>query len=282
MTTFLLHRFNILTTGADGGHKYITSEFEHHGILNKLTAYFIDKIEENKIPSDGPISVSGKRDPTVVEIILNDAEVSSFPTTDNWETFFINELFKLGATIGLDSYSDNYYLNAWHNNMYISCDFDQSKMLLKKVEFGRYLPEKPEYKGKESSWTKGVFTKSDNFNVRFLQTSWDGENGEDFQFTFTSDNKQKIKNALRVPLEFGWTEEDFRISTDGFYKTRASININGKTQSWTYTLLDIGEQDIPMITDKLDQWLRTSWGDSFFNNKRRHIDKTEIKPMNGK
>ncbi len=58
-----------------------------------------------------------------------------------------------------------------------------------------------------------------------------------------------------------------------------NIIIFDKQKNEPLTFSGIAEQDIPFITDKIDQWIRTFWGDLFINNVRRHTDKTEVLPI---
>lgn len=55
-----LDNFQILSTGADGGHKYISSDIEFNGIKRKLTVFFESKADEEKISSMQRIKVSGR------------------------------------------------------------------------------------------------------------------------------------------------------------------------------------------------------------------------------
>ncbi len=43
--------------------------------------------------------------------------------------------------------------------------------------------------------------------------------------------------------------------------------------------MNIGEQDMPMITDKFDIWLRVKIADSYFNNSKRKIKEIKIQPL---
>ncbi len=55
-----LENYQVLSTGADGGHKYISTEIEHNGIKRNLTAFFTNKSDEKKIISMQRIQVSGR------------------------------------------------------------------------------------------------------------------------------------------------------------------------------------------------------------------------------
>jgi len=139
--------------------------------------------------------------------------------------------------------------------------------------------EKAEYVRKSSSWTKGIFTTSNDYFVEFLQTSWDGEQKEKYTLPYSKDSIEKFLKFLQILFTKGWTEIDYRLGKNGFYKSSGIIETENGNKEWTFTLLDIGEQDIPFITDKIDQWIRIFWGDLFINNLRRHIDKTKVLPI---
>ena len=54
-----LGNFIILSTGADGGHKYISADIDYNRVKRKLTIFFADKADEQKITSMQRIKVSG-------------------------------------------------------------------------------------------------------------------------------------------------------------------------------------------------------------------------------
>ena len=51
--------FQILTTGVDGGHEYITNDIQYGGNRRKLTVFFTDKADEQKIKSLQTLKVTG-------------------------------------------------------------------------------------------------------------------------------------------------------------------------------------------------------------------------------
>ncbi len=55
-----LESFQILSTGADGGHKYINAEIKFNGIKRNLNVFFESKADEEKITSMPRIKVSGR------------------------------------------------------------------------------------------------------------------------------------------------------------------------------------------------------------------------------
>jgi hypothetical protein len=55
-----LTNFKVLSTGADGGHRYISGEVIHNGITRKITAMFEDKSDEAKLDSLQTIKLEGQ------------------------------------------------------------------------------------------------------------------------------------------------------------------------------------------------------------------------------
>jgi len=177
-------------------------------------------------------------------------------------------------------YPEGYIISTKLEGHYIWCDISKEKDILNKLEFGRYLsPGKPEYKRKMTSWTKGVFVNDDKCNVRFMQTSWDGEKGDIYKAVFNTQNKQSVTTFLSIPIAIGWTEIDYKLDNEKYYKSAGQAMLNGQQYQNTFILKDIGEQDIPFILDRFDQFLRTRWADCFINNFRRNIDKIKVLPV---
>lgn len=52
--------YNILTTGADGGHIYLTTEINYKGQERKLVIYFADKSDEQKVKTNDKLKLSGR------------------------------------------------------------------------------------------------------------------------------------------------------------------------------------------------------------------------------
>lgn len=52
--------FHILSTGVDGGHKYISANIEYNGAKRKLTIFFADKASEKEVITLQRIKVSGR------------------------------------------------------------------------------------------------------------------------------------------------------------------------------------------------------------------------------
>ncbi|MEC3906151.1 hypothetical protein VOI54_03920 [Tamlana sp. 2201CG12-4] len=48
-----------LSTGADGGHKYLSTEIEYKGIKRKMTVLFKNKPNERKLEEKSKLTVNG-------------------------------------------------------------------------------------------------------------------------------------------------------------------------------------------------------------------------------
>lgn len=57
--TINLSNFHILSTGADGGHNYITANIQHKGTTRKIVVFFEDKSDERKLQQFQSITVEG-------------------------------------------------------------------------------------------------------------------------------------------------------------------------------------------------------------------------------
>jgi hypothetical protein len=285
MTTYIFRKYNLLKTGVEGGHKYLTTKIFYGGLEFSLPIFFKDKIQENKFTENSIIAVKGqfKEEVNPLTINLFEAEQVEIPNEENWKGFFTNYFIDNNVeTFSISEYLEGYTISTSLENYYIWADISKDKLKLNKLEFGRFLPlEKAEYKRKSTSWTKGVFINQKDNIIEFMQTSWDGEEGNKFEVKYSTGDKLKVIKFLSIPFYLGWTEFDYRLGKGNFYKSSGQTKIDGEIFENKFTLLDMGEQDIPFLgLDKLSQWTRTKWADSFINNFRRHIDKTEIEPIN--
>jgi hypothetical protein len=59
MTTLKLTNYKVLSTGADGGHHYISTEIEHNGVTRQITALFKNKADEKRLSDKLEITVRG-------------------------------------------------------------------------------------------------------------------------------------------------------------------------------------------------------------------------------
>lgn len=247
MTTLILQTYNLLTTGAEGGHKYLSTTVFYDGVEQSLPIFFKDKLSENEFKSNSVIAIKGSFREEVKPFTLTLLEASQveLPNQENWLGFIVQKLlaYKISA-FRITEYVEGYAISPFLENYHLWFDISSDKLTLKKAEFGRLLPlEKAEYVRKSSSWTKGVFTNSNDYLIEFLQTSWDGEQKDKYTFPFSKDNTENFLKFLQIPFDTGWTELDYRLGKNGFYKSSGIIETEKGNKEWTFTLLDIGEQD---------------------------------------
>lgn len=222
------------------------------------------------------------RDVNTKNIIFSEAIQVEEPAVQNWEKFFVDYFFQNNVeAISINAGEQDFNIEAHTEHHYLSIQISSDKFTIEKLEFGRYLPassrEKPYH---ETSWTKGTFVNNQPYNLQFIQTSWVGENGKKFQIDYSQDTLDKVRNFLFIPFHSGWIELDYYLDEDQYYKAGGEVNLHGTIIGNTFPLLDIGEQDIPFLTDKLDQWLRVKSADRNKNNHRRTIVKTTVAPIN--
>lgn len=272
-----------MTTGAEGGHKYLSTKIFYDGVAQSLPIFFKDTLSEGQFKSNTAIAIKGHLREEIKPFTLTLLEASQIeiPNEGNWLGFIVQKLLAQNIpAFGITEYPGGFAVSTFLENYHMWFDISNDKLTLKKAEFGRLLPlEKEKYVRKSSSWTKGIFTTSNDYFIEFLQTSWDGEQKEKYTLPYSKDNIERLLKFLQIPFAKGWTELDYRLGKNGFYKSSAIIETENGNKEWTFTLLDIGEQDIPFITDKVGQWIRTFWGDLFINDLRRQIDKTEVLPI---
>ena len=60
MTEFVLEKYKVQSTGADGGHQYILTEVEYKGKTRKLVVLFADKSDEKQLKEKLRIRVKGQ------------------------------------------------------------------------------------------------------------------------------------------------------------------------------------------------------------------------------
>ncbi len=196
----------------------------------------------------------------------------------NWENFLDNYFDLYQPKVDKQGYKGGLTINYSKNDIYVWCDLDNAKTRIKKLEFGRYATDSSGRQ--ETNWIKGVFINDEHSYTTFLQTSFDSEyfdKSNTYTFAYDNINKDVVMRFLQTPCQTGWTEEEYILGKDTFYKIIVRLN-NAK---WTISLMDTGVQDIPWLTDKLDIWLRTKIGDAFWNNARRKINKINVTPMKG-
>jgi len=60
LTELIIDNYVIKSTGADGGHKYISTEIKLKGKTKKLTILFADKSDEKELKNNEKIIVKGE------------------------------------------------------------------------------------------------------------------------------------------------------------------------------------------------------------------------------
>jgi phage anti-repressor protein len=284
MITYILTDYKVLTTGVEGGHKYLTTKIFYGGIEMGLLIFLKDKQAENLFAKLPIIALKGnfKEELNPLTTTLYEAEQVDLPKGDNWLAFFTNYFLENRInSLKISEYNEGFSISTDLEYYHIWIDISKDKQVLKKAEFGRWLPiEKPEHKRKTTSWTKGVFVNDNDIFVQFMQNSWDGEEGVKYQANFNENNLGLVSKFLSIPFYYGWTEFDYRIGKESFYKASAKAFVEDKIFENSFPLLDIGEQDIPFgFIDEVSQWTRVKWCDSFLNNFRRKIDETKVNPI---
>ena len=187
-------------------------------------------------------------------IDLKFSEYEQFNLYENKNGFYPSRTYKIDGT-------------------YVQFEFDGITKL-KKIECGKYwIIDSAEY----ISNVKAVFEISKTNFVKFLQTSFDGENGIEFELNFDTENIKKLDRFLKLPIEKGWIEKLYKYK-DGAYKiiiqslTKDIENINHEI-----ILLDIAEQDIPFFGDKISKKIDAFLIDKFAKNIE--IETTKVKPI---
>jgi hypothetical protein len=194
----------------------------------------------------------------------------------NWENFLDNYFDLYRPLTKKKEYKNGLTIYYKSNSIYVRCDLSIDRLTIKKLEFGRLIIDE---KGEEqSNWIKGVFINDKHFYMTFLQTSFDSEyfdKRNNYTIQFDNLNKNVISRFLNAPCLTGWTEKEYQLDNDTYYKVIVTLdNFN-----WTIKLQNIGEQDIPFLTDFFDIWLRVKIADAFWNSKRRTVKEIIVKPM---
>jgi hypothetical protein len=57
--TIYLKDFRVLHTGADGGHRYISTVIDYGGRQRPLTAFFARKEDEDRLDENNPVIIKG-------------------------------------------------------------------------------------------------------------------------------------------------------------------------------------------------------------------------------
>ena len=103
----------------------------------------------------------------------------------NWECFFDNHFSLFNALVEKHEYMDGIQITYTRNNIYVICDLNLQRNKIKKLEFGRNI--KDENNEMKSNWIKGNFKFKSKNHVEFVQTSFDGENGNDYELNYSEE-----------------------------------------------------------------------------------------------
>ena len=216
-----------MTTGAESGHKYLSTKIFYDGVEQSLLIFFKDKLSEGQFKSNSVISIKGhlREEVKPFKLTLLEASQVEIPNDENWLSFIIQKLLAHNIpAFRITEYVGGFTVSTFLENYHIWFDISSDKLTLKKAEFGRLLPlEKAEYVRKSSSWTKGIFTTSNDYFIEFLQTSWDGEQKEKYTLSYSKENIERLLKFPQIPFTKGWTELDYRLGKNGFYKSSGII-----------------------------------------------------------
>lgn len=195
----------------------------------------------------------------------------------NWEYFLDNYFDLFRPLTEKKEYKNGLTICYTKNDIFVCCDLSVDRLTIKKLEFGRLTTD--EQGNEQTNWIKGVFINDEHFYTTFLQTSFDSEyfdKRNDYTIKFDIINKNIVSRFLNTPCLTGWTEEEYKLDDEIYYKIIVSLNQN----KWTIKIKDIGEQDLPNWFDLFDIWYRVKIADSTKNNLRRTINKIIVTPMN--
>lgn len=79
LTEFVLEKYKVQSTGADGGHQYIVTKVEYKGKIRKLIILFANKSDEKKLKEKLRIRVKGQiqDDGGSYDLIMNKATIEN-------------------------------------------------------------------------------------------------------------------------------------------------------------------------------------------------------------
>jgi hypothetical protein len=160
-------------------------------------------------------------------------------------------------------------------DIYIWCDLSADRKTIKKLEFGRLINQAKE---QVQNFIKGVFLNDGKYYITFLQTSFDSEyfdKKNNYQIDYDENSVAVISQFLKIPCLLGWTEQEYCLQDDGCYK----VVVYSEERKWTIKLMNIGEQDLPLLFDTFDIWLRVKIADAFWYNRRRTVTKIDVNPL---
>lgn len=194
----------------------------------------------------------------------------------NWENFLDDYFGALQASVEKASYPNGWTLHAHKHNIYVWCDLSLDRMTIKKLEFGRLVPNAEG--NTQTNWIKGVFRKSRHGHTTFLQTSFDGESFHSqapYTLQFDQRNTSIIEDFLQTPCRHGWQEDEYLLDNDAHYKVIVYVG----RRKWTVKLKSVQEQDLPFAYDPIFIWYRVAIADAFWNRARRTVEEVFVQPM---
>ncbi|PCJ01126.1 MAG: hypothetical protein COB15_01445 [Flavobacteriales bacterium] len=198
---------------------------------------------------------------------------------NNWteyiESLFINIEFDDVQVTETDFY---HYTIFRKNGTYISFDLIEDQMKIRKVECGKYSVLSDNHSDYEISSVKGVFNKTKPHYIDYLQTSWDGECGNNYELDFGTENKTILNHFLQIPIHIGWIEEYYKYRDD-YYKIELKVNVPCDYLKYKIILLHFVEQDIPLLGDRTNRLIRAWFADLKINSNNRKIEKEIVEAI---
>ena len=159
------------------------------------------------------------------------------------------------------------------NGTYLYFDIIENGEKIRKIEAGKYFPTDDKI-GYETSPIKLIYNSSLKNNFEFLQCSFDGENGEEYELQLNKFDLKNLDSFLQIVIDEGWQEKSSKYN--GFdYKTEA---IYGNA-AYEIILLDFSEQDIPLPLDRTGRKFGAWWADLKFNEKKKDVLSVSVEPF---
>lgn len=204
MTTLIIQANDLLTTNNYGEPTYLLTNIFYAGVEQSLPIYLKNKLPENTLHSNSVIAIKGslREEVRPFSLTLLDAVQVNIPDEDDWLGYITQYLLARGIpTFLVSEYKDGYLISILLENYYAWFNISKDRQVLKKAEFGRWLPlENSNYVRKTSSWTKGIFTNANDYFIEFLQTSWDGEENENILYYFLKKAREEWLHSWQYHL----------------------------------------------------------------------------------
>jgi len=191
---------------------------------------------------------------------------------NNWLDY-IDSKFSAFEILNLHQNQDGFYPNRSYkiNGTYVSFEFDGPAKITK-VECGKYFFENDfEYVGP----VKAVLDKTKERYIAFLQLSFDGENGKQFELPYNPENKNVLDQFLKLPINEGWTEYLYKYKNSA-YKVEIKLK---NSDRYKVILLSTAEQDLPFPGDRLSRKVDTYFIDHLYRKKNIHIEIMDVYPI---